>query len=348
MECADGAGGVVVQRQVGDLDGLESGLVGAEDRPSPGALPVGDLAGASPELDEDPRLPSRDRRRQSAASAGSPAAAEGRGDPVLQARVEADLAASWTPNEIAGRLRLEATDPTVERMANSPDARGRTVSGEAIYQYIYAIPKGELARKGIFLQSKRTKRRPRTTGRTRGGPIVGMVPIAERGEDAAQRRVPGHWEGDLIIGKNGTSCAATLVERMSGFTGLLALPSKHAEPTADAVIEFFNDLPEMMKASLAWDQGSEMAQHAKVSLATAMPVYFADPHSPWQRPSNENTNRLYREYLPKGTVIPDHQPYLTTIAEEINNRPRRRLGYLTPTEAFARLLAGEPHVASTP
>lgn len=226
------------------------------------------------------------------------------GDPVLQARVEADLAASWTPNEIAGRLRLEATDPTVERMANSPDARGRTVSGEAIYQYIYAIPKGELARKGIFLQSKRTKRRPRTTGPTRGGPIVGMVPIAERGEDAAQRRVPGHWECDLIIGKNGTSCAAALVERMSGFTGLLALPSKHAEPTADAVIEFFYDLPEMMKASLAWDQGSEMAQHAKVSLATAMPVYFADPHSPWQRPSNENTNRLYREYLPKGTVIP--------------------------------------------
>ncbi|WP_347041156.1 IS30 family transposase [Brachybacterium nesterenkovii] len=269
-------------------------------------------------------------------------------DPVLQARVNADLAASWTPNEIAGRLRLEATDPTVSRMANSPDAQGRTVSGEAIYQYIYAIPRGELARRGIFLQSKRTKRRPRTTGRTRGGPIVGMVPLSERGEDAAERRVPGHWEGDLIIGKNGASCAATLVEQMSGFTGLLALPSKHAEGTADAVIEYFNELPQMMKASLAWDQGSEMAHHAKVTLATNMPVYFADPHSPWQRPSNENTNRLYREYLPKGTAIPDHQPYLTTIAEEINNRPRRRLGYLTPTEAFARLLAGEPHVASTP
>ena len=268
-------------------------------------------------------------------------------DPVLKARVEADLAASWTPNEIAGRLRLEAADPTVGRMANSPDAQGRTVSGEAIYQYIYAIPKGELARRGIFLQSKRTRRKPRTTGRSRGGPIVGMVPLSERGEDAAERRVPGHWEGDLIIGKNGTSCAATLVERMSGFTGLLALPSKHAETTADAVIEYFNALPEMMKASLAWDQGSEMAQHAKVSLATSMPVYFADPHSPWQRPSNENTNRLYREYLPKGTAIPDHQPYLTTIAEEINNRPRRRLGFLTPTESFARLLAGEPHVAST-
>ncbi len=159
--------------------------------------------------------------------------------------------------------------------------------------------------------------------------------------------MPGHWECDLIIGKNGSSCAATLVERMSGFTGLLALPSKHAEGTADAVIEYFTELPKMMQASLAWDQGSEMAQHAKVSLATDMPVYFADPHSPWQRPSNENTNRLYREYLPKGTEIPDHQPYLTTIAEEINNRPRRRLGFLTPTESFARLLAGEPHVAST-
>lgn len=172
-------------------------------------------------------------------------------DPVLQARAEADLAASWTPNEIAGRLRLEATDPTAGRMANSPDVQGRTVSGEAIYQYIYALPRGELARLGIFLQSKRTKRKPRTTGRSRGGPIVGMVPLSERGEDAADRRVPGHWEGDLIIGKNGTSCAATLAERMSGFTGLLALPSKHAEPTADAIIEHFNALPQMMKAPQA-------------------------------------------------------------------------------------------------
>src|SRR5699024_4351064 len=151
-----------------------------------------------------------------------------------------------------------------------------------------------------------------------------------------------------IIGKNGTSCAATLVERMSGFTGLLALPSKHAETTADAVIEYFNELPEMMRASLAWDQGSEMAQHAKVSLATSMPVYFADPHSPWQRPSNENTNRLYREYLPKGTAIPDHQPYLTTIAEEMNHRPPLRPALVPPTESITRLLAGEPHVASTP
>lgn len=268
-------------------------------------------------------------------------------DPVLEARVNADLAASWTPNEIAGRLRLEAADPTVERIPNSPDAEGRTVSGEAIYQHICALPRGELAKRGIFIQSKRTKRRHRTPGRTREGPIVGMVPIADRGEDAAQRRVPGHGEGDLIIGKNGTSCAATLVERMSGFTGLLALLSKHAEGTADAVIECFNDLPEMIRASMAWGQGTEMAQHAKVSLATSMPVYFADPHSPCQRPSKENTNRLYREYLPKGTEIPDHQLYLTTIAEEINNRPRRRLGYLTPTESFARLLTGQPHVAST-
>lgn len=112
-------------------------------------------------------------------------------DPILQARVEADLAASWTPNEIAGRLRLEATDPTVERMANSPDAQGRTVSGEAIYQYIYALPRGELARRGILLQSQRTRRRPRTTGRSRGGPIIGMVPLSERGDDAPRARALG-------------------------------------------------------------------------------------------------------------------------------------------------------------
>lgn len=143
-------------------------------------------------------------------------------DPVLEARANADLAAPWIPNEIAGRLRLEPADPTVERMSNSPDAQGRTVSGEAIYQHIYAMPRCELAKYGIFLQSKRTKRRPRTPSQTRGWPIVGMVPVSERGEDASQRRVPGHWEGDLIIGKNGTSCAATLVERMSGVTGLLA------------------------------------------------------------------------------------------------------------------------------
>ena len=152
--------------------------------------------------------------------------------------------------------------------------------------------------------------------------------------------VPGHWEGDLIIGKNGTSCAATLVERMSGFTGLLALPSKHAEPTADAVIEFFNDLPEMMKASLAWDQGSEMAQHAKVSLATAMPVYFADPHSPWQRGSNENTNGLLRQYLPKGTDLSVvSREELDAIQDSLNGRPRKTLGYLTPSEKLAEFLA---------
>ncbi len=193
--------------------------------------------------------------------------------------------------------------------------------------------------RGIFLQSKRTTRRPRTTGRTRGGPIIGMVPISERGEDAAERRVPGHWEGDLIIGKNGASCAATLVERMSGFTGLLALPSKHAEATADAVIEYFNELPAMMRSSLAWDHGSEMAQHTKVSLATSMPVYFADPHSPWQRPSNENTNGLIREYYPKGTdfhTVPADE--LQAATDRLNNRPRNVLDFATPSETLAALL----------
>ncbi|WP_249933827.1 IS30 family transposase [Kocuria sp. 2SI] len=175
-----------------------------------------------------------------------------------------------------------------------------------------------------------------------------MIPISERSEDADERIVSGRWEGELIIGKNGVSCAATPVERMSRFTTQLALPSKHAETTADAVIENFTGLPEMTRGSLAWDRGPETANHQRATLATTMPVYFADPHAPWQRPSNENTNRLYREYLPKGTDIPDHQPHLTAIPDEINNRPGCRLGFLSPREAFARLLAGEPHVASTP
>lgn len=268
-------------------------------------------------------------------------------DAVLRARVDADLRRSMTPRQVAGRLQLEHDDPTVERTEDTPDAAGLLMSHEAVYQYIYALARGELARKGIFLASKRTRRKPRTTGRKRQGPIVGMVPLSERDAGAIERRVPRHWEGDLIIGKNGTSCAATPVERMSGMSALIGLHTKCSDEVADAIIERITDLPELMRGSLAWDQGSEMAQHARVSEVTRLPVYFADPHSPWQRPANENTNRLFREYLPKGTTIPNHQPYLTAIADEINNRPRARLGFLTPVESYQRLLRGEPHVAST-
>lgn len=270
-------------------------------------------------------------------------------DPVLKARVLADLKQSRTPSQIAGRLRLEAGEDTVGLMKGSTPAAGRTVSHEAIYQFIYAMPRGELAANGIFLRRKQVKRRARKSAGGRGAPIVGMVSIDERDPDAVGRRVPGHWEGDLIIGKNGGSAAITLVERTSRFTVILALPEgKDSAGVADALIEHTSELPAMMRKSLTWDQGSEMARHAALTLATDLPVYFADPHSPWQRPSNENTNGLIREYIPKGDVIHAHQPYLSSIAEELNERPRQALGFLTARESFERLLLGQSPVASTP
>jgi len=281
----------------------------------------------------------RSRRRPKARKVGA--------DPVLEARVRADLKRSRTPRQIAGRLRREASDASVATMKHSPDAQGRTVSHEAIYQYVYALPKGELAAAGIMLRSKRTRRRPRTPAGQRSARIVGMVSIDDRDPEAAGRRVPGHWEGDLIIGKAGKSAAATLVERTTRFVTIKALPQvKSSEHLADVLIEEFNELPALVRKSLTWDQGTEMARHAALTLATKMPVYFADPRSPWQRPSNENTNGLIREYLPKSTEITDHQPYLDAIAEELNERPREVLDFLTPREAFERLLLHEA-VATT-
>lgn len=259
-------------------------------------------------------------------------------DPVLQDRVRADLARSRTPRQIAGRLRAEAADVTLEPLPGSPGVEGRTVSHEAIYQYIYALPKGELAEAGILLRSKRTARKPRQAGRASGARIVGMVSIDDRPDGVDDRRVPGHWEGDLIIGARGKTAAVTLVERTTRFLMLLALPDgRGSESVVDTVIEHVTGLPELMAGSITWDQGSEMAEHAKLTVATDMPVYFAHPRAPWERGTNENTNGLVREYLPKGTEITTHQPYLTAIAAEMNDRPRAALGFLTPREAFNRL-----------
>ena len=217
------------------------------------------------------------------------------------------------------------------------------MSHEAVYTWIYALPKGELARHGIMLRSKRTRRRPRSPVGQRTHPIVGMVSIDDRPEEVDDRRVPGHWEGDLIIGAHGTSAAATLVERTTRFVTILALPlGKNSESLCDVLIDHINTIPDVMRGSLTWDQGSEMARHAALTLATDMKVYFAHPRSPWERGTNENTNGLIREYLPKGTQITTHQPYLNAIAEELNERPRAALGWLTPREAYERLL-----VAST-
>ena len=260
-------------------------------------------------------------------------------DPVLAARVKTDLLRSRTPRQIAGRLRLEATDVSVGLMSHSPDAQGRTVSHEAIYRWIYAHPKGELAREGILLRSRRTTRkRRRPVGERTGGRIVGMVSIDDRPDDATLR-VPGAWEGDLIVGAGGKTAAATLVERHSRYVIILGLPEgKKADPLADVLIDRVHDLPTHLRGSLTWDQGTEMARHAALTTATDLPVYFAHPHSPWERPTNENTNGLIREYLPKGTEITSHQPYLDAIADELNDRPRQTLGFYTPREVFERLL----------
>lgn len=266
---------------------------------------------------------------------------------VLRARVLEDLRRGRTPRQIAGRLGREAAEGDLEPLMGSPPAGGAVVSHEAIYQWIYALPKGELATQGIRLPKGRTRRRPRKVAGERCARIVGMVSIEERPEEAKDRKVPGHWEGDLIIGKGGKSAAITLVERTTRFCCLLALPDgKDASGVCDVLIETVRGLPELVRKSLTWDQGTEMGRHAALTLATELKVYFAHPHSPWERPTNENTNGLIRRYLPKGTEIPDHQPYLTAIAEELNNCPRKCLDFLTPQEAFQRLLLDS--VACTP
>ncbi|WP_315913809.1 IS30 family transposase [Arthrobacter sp. lap29] len=194
-----------------------------------------------------------------------------------------DLARSRAPRQIAGRLRLEATDASVETMTKSPDAEGHTVSHEAIYRWIYALTKGELTKSGILLQSKRTKRKSvKPLGEHNGGRIIGMVSIDDRSEEASDRRVPSAWEGDLVVDKIRKSAIATLVERNSRFLIMLGLPEgRKADGLADVLIDRVNDLPVLMRGSLTWDQGTEMARHAQLTLATDLPVYFAHPHSAW-------------------------------------------------------------------
>jgi IS30 family transposase len=312
-------------------------------------------------IDRDPSVVCREIRRNASqrgyrATTAQRRAAERRRRPqqrlmerdmVLRQRVLADLRHGRSPNQIAGRLKVEAADGTVGLMEGSLPAGGVTISHEAVYTWIYALPKGELAKQGVLLPSGRTRRGPkRKPGAGNGARIVGMRSIHDRPAEALGRQVPGHWEGDLIIGKEGRSAAATLVDRATRFLMILALPhGKQADGLATALTEQVRGLPELVRKSLTWDQGTEMGRHASVTLATGLDVYFADPHSPWQRPTNENTNGIIRRYLPKGTEITDHQPYLTAIAEEINNQPRRCLGYLTPQEAFQRALAED--VAST-
>ena len=240
------------------------------------------------------------------------------------------LRLDYSPWEIEGRLRLE-----------HPDDRAMQVSHETIYQALFVQGKGSLrAEVAASLRCGRRRRRRRDGEPARRTRITGIVSISERPAEADDRAVPGHWEGDLIIGKGNHSQVATLAERASRFCLLIALPDgRTADVVADALADRILTLPAALRRTLAWDRGIEMAAHAAFTVATGVQVYFADPHSPWQRGTNENTNGLVRYYLPKGTDLSGWtQDQLDAIADKLNTRPRRTLGYRTPAEALDALL----------
>jgi IS30 family transposase len=213
------------------------------------------------------------------------------------------------------------------------------VSHETIYRSLFVQGRGALRRElAACLRMGRARRRPR--GRARPSPQMrDMVLISERPAEVADRAVPGHWEGDLLIGANNQSAIGTLVERRTRFVMLVALPHGHAAPEMRArLAERVLTLPAQLRRSLTWDQGREMAEHVAFSVDTGVAVYFCDPHSPWQRGSNENTNGLLRQYFPKGTELAVHdQAHLDAVADELNGRPRQTLGWVKPCEALAEI-----------
>jgi IS30 family transposase len=251
-------------------------------------------------------------------------------DPVLCARVVADLERLWSPRQIARRLRAE-----------HPDRPEFCVSHETIYKSIYVQGRGELRRElARCLRTGRAQRRPQGRAEKRGR-IPDMVMISERPAEIEDRAVPGHWEGDLILGKKGNSAIGTLVERATRYVMLLHLPNgRTAEEVRDAMTATIQTLPASLRRTITWDQGREMAQHRQFSIDTGVDVFFCDPHSPWQRGSNENTNGLLRQYFPKGTDLSVHDARaLQAAADSLNGRPRETLNWQTPTERLTELIA---------
>jgi IS30 family transposase len=251
----------------------------------------------------------------------------------LRREVQRRLEARESPEQIAGRLRIDF-----------PDDLEMRVSAETIYQSLYVQARGGLKRElTVFLRTGRSMRKPRRREGGRRGRIPDMVMLSERPAEVEDRAVPGHWEGDLIMGSTASNSAVgTLVERSTGFVMLLHLPEGHgALAVQEALLAKIATLPEQLTLSLTWDQGREMSNHVQIATATGLDIYFCDPHSPWQRGTNENTNGLLRQYLPKGTDLGFYGPgLLDNIAAELNARPRKRHGFATPAEVLDRLLSG--------
>ena len=261
-------------------------------------------------------------------------------DPVLREAVQGMLDRGYSPEQASGRLTVL-----------HPDDPAMRVSHETVYQSIYVYPRGGLKRElAAHLRSGRGTRRRRGRREMRGK-IIGAVPIGARPPEVQGRLVPGHHEGDLVMGSAASNSAVgTIVERTTGYLTLLHLPDGHtADAVAAAVITRMTRLPGWFARTLTWDRGTELARHARITAETGISVYFADPHAPWQRGSNENINGLLREYLPKGT---DLSPYtaaqLQHIENELNDRPRKRFGWHTPREELDKLLTENQTVATTP
>jgi hypothetical protein len=243
------------------------------------------------------------------------------------------LRIGWSPEQISGR-RQRMKDGMVEHS-------GVTVSHEAIYRAIYALPGGELRRELIAgLRQEKPMRGRKPKGSERRGKLCNMTNIKERPEEVEGRLIPGHWEGDLILGTGGSSAIGTLVERTTRFVVLVHMPTRKADVVGCAFAGALNAIPAPLRQTLTYDQGKEMAGHAQLAQQTGMRIFFADPHSPWQRGSNENTNGLLRQYFPKGTSLSKYdQDDLDLVAASLNDRPRKTLGFATPAEQFHDLLA---------
>jgi IS30 family transposase len=257
-------------------------------------------------------------------------------NPRLAAAVQSRLDRKDSPEQIANRLVIDF--PHEEEMR---------VSHETIYKALYVQGRGGLRRDlHQQLRTGRALRKPRSRvgQREKRGRIAGMVSISERPPEVEDRAVPGHWEGDLILGKNNASAIGTLVERATRYVMLLHLPDgRGAAAVQEAMVPAMSRLPDTLRKTLTWDQGKEMANHAQIAAATDLDIYFCDPHSPWQRGSNENTNGLLRQYFPKGTDLSGYTPdYLEFVATRLNTRPRKTLDWKNPAEALDELLSNPP------